>query len=231
LADVREKLGPGTRVGKRRTSFAQAPAISIDTSAEAFVAREPITVILSDKGWIRAVKGRVEDPSELKFKEGDKLALLTEAMTTDKLLVMASDGRFFTLEGSKLPPGRGHGEPLRLMVDLEDRVGIVAIFPMVAGRKRVLASREGYGFIVPEEELVGNRKAGKAVLSGTALAAPVSAGDRVAVVGDNGKILVFALAELPEMPRGKGVKLQSYKEGGLRDLMVFSSEPGASWID
>ncbi len=231
LAQMRDVLGPGTAVGRRRTDFAEAPAVDLDAATEAFVPREPITVILSDKGWIRAAKGRVDDPSELKFKEGDKLGFIVSAETTDKLLIFASDGRFFTVDCSKLPSARGHGEPLRLMVDLDDRVKIVDVFPHKAGRKRFLASKEGYGFVMPEDEALAFRRAGKQVLNGTAVVSLEVVGDRVAVIGDNGKILIFDIEELPEMPRGKGVKLQSYREGGLRDALVFIADAGAAWID
>src|SRR5215469_15815118 len=234
LRHVREALGPKTAVGRRRSTFAEAPAIDASASVEALVAREPITVILSERGWIRAARGRIEDPGELKFKEGDSLAFLVPAETTDKLLLFASDGRFFTLAGDKLPSARGQGEPLRLMLDLDDRVGVLAVFPYRAGAKRVLASKAGYGFIMPEDDAVAMRRAGKQVLNvdakGACFCLPVD-GDHLAVVGDNGKALIFPLAELPEMPRGKGVKLQSYREGGLRDGMVFNAEEGAAWID
>jgi topoisomerase-4 subunit A len=196
------------------------------------IVREPITIILSDRGWIRAAKGRVEDPSELKFKEGDKLAFLVPAETTDKLLIFASDGRFFTLACDKLPGARGHGEPLRLMIDLDDKVGLVDVFVHKPGSRRFLASKEGYGFILPEDEAIAFRRAGKQVLNAGAKGAAVSlplTGDQLAVIGDNGKILIFPAAELPEMPRGKGVKLQTYREGGLRDATVFNAEEGASW--
>ncbi|HEY1878758.1 MAG TPA: DNA topoisomerase IV subunit A [Caulobacteraceae bacterium] len=234
LRGVRKVLGPATSVGARRTSFAEAPAIELDSSSEALIAREPITVILSDRGWIRAARGRVEDPSTLTFKEGDKLEFLVPAETTDKLLVFASDGRFFTLACDKLPSARGHGEPLRLMLDLEDRVDILAMFPHRPGRKRVLISKAGYGFIMPEDEAVAFRKAGKQALNvdhrGAAACLPAQ-GDRLAIVGDNGKALIFPLGELPEMPRGKGVKLQSYREGGLRDAYVFLATDGLTWTD
>ncbi len=232
LRDVRKILGPDTAVGRRRSTFADAPAIDVAAAAEALVQREPITVILSEKGWIRAARGRVDDPSELKFKEGDALAFLVPAETTDKLLLFASDGRFFTLAGDKLPSARGQGEPLRLMLDLDDRVTILALFVYRPGAKRVLASKSGYGFILPEDEAVAMRKAGKQTLSvdaaGACFCLPAD-GDHVAVLGDNGKALIFPLAELPEMPRGKGVKLQSYREGGLRDGLVFSAAEGAAW--
>jgi len=155
-------------------------------------------------------------PSELKFKEDDALAFLVPAETTDKLLLFASDGRFFTLGGDKLPSARGQGEPLRLLLDLDDRVTIVDVFVHRPGRKRVLASKEGYGFILPEDEALANRKAGKQVLTVGAKGAAFcleASGDHLAVIGDSGKALIFPLAELPEMPRGKGVKLQELPRG------------------
>jgi topoisomerase-4 subunit A len=233
-------VGANTTLGKRRSIFADAPEIDTEAALEAMIVREPITVILSDRGWIRAAKGRVDDPSELKFKEGDKLAFLVPAETTDKLLVFASDGRFFTLACDKLPGARGHGEPLRLMIDLDDRVGIVDVFVHKAGARRILASKEGYGFILPEAEAIAFRRAGKQVLNpgpkgalaSLLLGAPNGTQyDHLAVIGDNGKILIFPTSELPEMPRGKGVKLQSYREGGLRDAIAFAQADGAAWID
>jgi len=239
LRDVREALNrPHPRHRQRDSgvmgfsTFDTAPVIDVAASVEALVAREPITVILSERGWIRAARGRIDDPSELKFKEGDALGFLVPAETTDKLLLFASDGRFFTLAGDKLPSARGQGEPLRLLLDLDDKVGILALFVYRPGAKRVLASKAGYGFVMPEDEAVAMRRAGKQVLNvdaaGAALCLPLD-GDHLAVVGDNGKALIFPLAELPEMPRGKGVKLQSYREGGLRDGLVFTAADGAAW--
>jgi topoisomerase-4 subunit A len=227
------ELGPHTTLGKRRSIFADAPEVDAEAAMEAMIVREPITVILSDRGWIRAAKGRVDDPSELKFKEGDKLGFLVPAETTDKLLIFASDGRFFTLACDKLPSARGHGEPLRLMIDLDDRVGLVDVFVHKPGARRILASKEGYGFILPEAEAIAFRRAGKQVLNGKALVSlPLHDGDdQLAVIGDNGKVLIFPTAELPEMPRGKGVKLQTYREGGLRDAIAFPEAEGAHWID
>ena len=227
LRQVKAALGD---LNIRRSLFADAPEIDTEAALEAMIVREPITIILSERGWIRAAKGRVEDPSELKFKEGDKLQFLVPAETTDKLLIFASDGRFFTLACDKLPGARGHGEPLRLMIDLDDKVGLVDVFVHRPGARRVIASKDGYGFILPEVEAVAFRRAGKQVLNGTALTCvAVGDADHLAVVGDNGKLLVFPITELPEMPRGKGVKLQSYREGGLRDAMVFGEGEGASW--
>ncbi len=232
LRDVQKVLGAATVLGKRRSTFADAPVVDASAAIEAMIVREAITVILSERGWIRAQKGKVEDPSELKFKEGDKLAFLVPAETTDKILILASDGRFFTLPGDKLPSGRGTGEPLRLMIDLDDKVGIEAVFPHKAGRKLILASKMGYGFIMPEEEAIASKRGGKQALTvdskGVAVCLPLQ-GDQLAVVGDNGKILIFAMDELPEMPRGKGVKLQSYREGGLRDALAFNAAEGPSW--
>ncbi len=234
LKAVRKVLGPDTSVGKRRTDFAEAPQVDAAAAIEAMIVREPITVVISERGWIRAAKGAVQDPSELKFKEGDSLAFLVPAETTDKLLLFASDGRFFTIGCDKLPSGRGHGEPLRLMVDIDDAVKILDVFTHKPGRKRVIASKAGYGFILPEDEAIAFRRAGKQVLTVDEAGACISLdaeGDHLAVIGDNGKILVFKLDELPEMVRGKGVKLQSYREGGLRDALVFSKSVGPSWID
>ncbi|MBL8555947.1 MAG: DNA topoisomerase IV subunit A [Phenylobacterium sp.] len=229
LKDTKAQLAD---LNVRRSAFAEAPTIDTEAALEAMIVREPITIILSERGWIRAAKGRVDDPSELKFKEGDKLQFLVPAETTDKLLIFANDGRFFTLACNNLPGARGHGEPLRLMIDLDDKVGLIDVFPHRPGRRRVLASKEGYGFILPEEEAIAFRRAGKQVLNGTALVSlPLDGDDRMAVIGDNGKLLIFETAELPEMPRGKGVKLQAYREGGLRDAAVFRSEEGMTTVD
>ena len=241
LREVRKVLDkPGPTDQQRpsgvmgRSSFAEAPLVDAAAAEAAMVPREAITVILSERGWIRAVKGPVEDPSELKFKEGDKLAHLFPAHTTDKILMLSSDGRFFTLAGDKLPSGRGQGEPVRLMIELDDRVGIHAIFAHRPGRKLVLASRQGYGFVLPEEEAVASKRAGKQVLTvdakGVAFCLEAT-GDHIAVVGDNGKALIFPMAELPEMSRGKGVKLQTYREGGLRDGMLFNAADEPAWTD
>jgi topoisomerase-4 subunit A len=234
LREALKVLGPNTKVGARRSTFATPPDIDAAATLEALVVREPITVIVSERGWIRAAKGRIEDPQGLSFKEGDRLAFAVSAETTDKLLLFASDGRFFTLPCDKLPSARGQGEPLRLMIDLDDKVSIVAVFPHRPGRMRLLASKAGYGFLMNEDEAVAFRKAGKQVLNangeGAALCLEAN-GDHLALIGDNGKILIFPTAELPVMPRGKGVKLQSYREGGLRDGMMFDAAEGAGWID
>jgi topoisomerase-4 subunit A len=234
LTAVKKALGADTVLGARRTTFEEAPSVDVAAAVEARIPREPISVIVSERGWIRAAKGRIEDPSTLTFKEGDKLAFLVPAETTDKLLLFASDGRFFTLACDKLPSARGQGEPLRLMIELDEKEKILAVFAHKAGRMRVLASKSGYGFLTSEDDALAMRRAGKQVLNvgeeGAVLCLEV-AGDHLAVIGDNGKILIFPLNELPTMPRGKGVKLQSYREGGLRDGLVFTGEEGAYWID
>jgi topoisomerase-4 subunit A len=239
LRQVKAALGD---LNRRRSDFAAAPQVDAEAAIESMIVREPVTVILSERGWIRAARGRVEDPSELKFKEGDKLAFLVEGQTTDKLLIFASDGRFFTLGCDKLPSARGHGEPLRLMIDLDDRVDIADVFVHRPGARRILASKEGYGFILPEAEAIAFRRAGKQVLNaklalvslplgGLPLAGPGGEADHLAVIGDNGKLLIFPVSELPEMGRGKGVKLQSYREGALRDATAFRADEGLATID
>ncbi|MBL8773125.1 MAG: DNA topoisomerase IV subunit A [Phenylobacterium sp.] len=229
LKDVKAQLAD---LNVRRSAFADAPVVDAEAAVQAMIVREPITVILSERGWIRAAKGRVDDPSELKFKEGDKLQFLVPGETTDKLLIFASDGRFFTLGCDKLPGARGHGEPVRLMIDLDDKVGIVDVFMHRPGAKRVIASKEGYGFILPEEEAIAFRRAGKQVLNGAAqVSIPLAGADHLAVIGDNGKLLIFPAGELPEMSRGKGVKLQTYREGGLRDAAAFNAAEGLATVD
>jgi topoisomerase-4 subunit A len=238
LREARKVVGSQTPLGKRRTTFSDAPVVDEAAAVESLVAREPITVVLSERGWIRAVRGKVEDPSELKFKEGDKLGFVVPAFTTDKILVFASDGRVFTLAGDKLPPGRGHGEPLRLLVDLDERVKPVAVLAHKPGRKLLVASKTGHGFLVPEGEVLASKRGGKQVLNvdpddpkAVAMLCQDADGDHVALLGDNNKILICLVAELPEMGRGRGVRLQSYKEGGLKDALVFRKETGPAWID
>jgi len=218
-------------VSPRRTTIAEAVDASAFVPAEAFIPKEAITVILSERGWIRAVKGKVEDPSELKFKEGDSLGFLVPGFTTDKLLVAASDGRIFTIGADKLASGRGHGEPLRLMVELEESAGIVAVLAHQPGSKLLIASKAGYGFIAPEDELLAQKRGGKQVLNGDLLAVIRVTGDHIVTIGENLKTLIFRAEELPEMGRGKGVKLQSYKQGGLTDIAVFIGEAGPEWVD
>jgi topoisomerase-4 subunit A len=231
---TRERFSKRTELGARRSTFADAPAIDVDLDS-ALVEREPVTVILSEKGWIRALKGHQDDLSKLDFKQGDGLKRAVKGQTTDKLILLATNGKFFTLEVSELPGGRGHGEPVRLMVDLEESHDFVECFIHEPGRKLLVASTAGYGFIVPEDEVVASTRKGKQVLNLAAdeearLAVPV-AGDHVACVGENRKMLIFPLEEVNEMARGRGTILQRYKDGGLADARAFSKAEGLSWLD
>ncbi|WP_298914195.1 DNA topoisomerase IV subunit A [uncultured Algimonas sp.] len=234
IRDLRDLHGPKTEEGRRRTTFAEAPDLDIDLST-AFIQKEPITVVLSKKGWIRALKGRVDDLDSLKFKENDSLAFAIPAETTDKIILFASNGKAYTLAGDKLPGGRGNGEPIRLLLDLENDHVPIALFVHDPDRTLLVASSEGYGFQVKEAEVVASTKTGKQVqtLKGGAETARVidARGDRVAVIGDNRKLLVFDLEEVSELTRGKGVKLQRYKDGGMKDVITFATEDGLAFID
>jgi topoisomerase-4 subunit A len=232
---VRATFGPKTPLGKRRSTFAQAPDHDEAAIEEAMVVREPITVVVSQKGWIRALKGNVTDLTGVTFKGDDGLRFTFPAETTSKCLILATNGRFYTIEAGKLPGGRGHGEPVRLFVDLEQESDLVSVFPVVGGRKFLVASREGRGFVVPEDECIANTRKGKQILNVTmpdeACAVSVADGELVATIGVNRKMLVFPLEQVPEMARGRGVRLQRYKEGGLSDLKAFRAEVGLTWTD
>ena len=234
LEDIRKKFGKDTKGGARRTLFADMGDTE-EVPFEAMIDREPITVICSKMGWIRAMKGHVALDSDVKFKDGDEGRFLFHAETTDKILLIGSNGRFYTLLGANLPGGRGMGEPVRLMVDLPNECEITDLMIFRAGEKLLVASTAGDGFIVLSDEVLAQTRAGKAVLTvrdgvKTALCRRV-AGDTVAVVGDNRKVLVFPLAELPEMAKGKGVRLQKYKDGGLSDAITFTLADGLTWKD
>ena len=220
--------------GARRTGLSDAPDIE-DVPIEAMIEREPITVVCSAQGWIRAMKGHVALDTELKFKDGDSGRFLFHAETTDKLLAFASNGRFYTLGADKLPGGRGMGEPVRLMVEMPNEAELVALFIHRPGERVMVASSAGDGFVVPEADVLAQTRSGRQVLNVkdgvTALICKPITGDHVAVVGENRKLLVFPLSELPEMTRGKGVRLQKYKDGGLADAMTFAKEFGLSWKD
>ncbi|MEO9189432.1 MAG: DNA gyrase C-terminal beta-propeller domain-containing protein, partial [Acetobacteraceae bacterium] len=195
--------------------------------------REPITVILSEKGWIRALKGGVADPAELRFKEGDRLKVLLPCQTTDRLCLFATNGRAYTLTAADLPRGRGDGQPVRLLAELGNDSEVVALFVHAEGARYLVASDAGRGFVVPASELLSERHAGKQVLNlrpgeEAALCVPAE-GDHVAVVGENRRLLVFPLNQVPEMGRGAGVILQRYKDGGLADAKVFHLADGLSW--
>jgi topoisomerase IV subunit A len=235
IGELKKDYGKDTPRGRRRTDFSEATEVDLDEVATAMIEREPITVILSEKGWIRSMRGHTTDIDEKGFKTGDRLKLYVHAQTTDKLLLLSTGGKVYTLAGDRLPGGRSQGEPVRLMVDIEEGQDLVDLFVYRPGKKRVIASRKGDGFIVSEDELIANTRKGKQVLNVSAteealLLVPVD-GDMVATVGQNRKLLVFPLTELPEMGRGKGVRLQKFKDGGLSDLKTFASATGLTWTD
>ncbi len=235
ISEVRKNFGPDTPLGRRRTGFADAPEIDLGDIQQAMIEREPVTIVLSEKGWIRALRGHLSDLGTLTFKEGDRLKRAFHASTTDKILLLSTGGKVFTLEASKLPGGRGNGEPVRLMLDMDKDQDVVTIFQHDPSRKLLVASAGGYGFIVPESELVANTRKGKQVLNlagadEAKICAPAE-GDHIAVVGTNRKMVVFPRGQLPEMPRGKGVRLQRYKDGEIADARVFTGAAGLTWTD
>ncbi|SIT91018.1 DNA topoisomerase IV subunit A [Yoonia rosea] len=242
LRETRKVFGRDSAGGARRTQFAEATEV-VDVPLEAMIEREPITVVCSQMGWVRAMTGHIDLTRELKFKDGDGPRFIFHAETTDKLLVFGANGRFYTVGAANLPGGRGMGEPLRLMIDLPNDVEIIDFLIHKPGEKLLVASAEGNGFIVPEEEVLAQTRTGKQVLNVKDTVAKVCrrvAGDHVAVVSENAKLLVFEVGELPEMGRGKGVRIQKYKkaagrqgmlelDGGLSDITTFAWEDGLSW--
>ncbi|HMA16359.1 MAG TPA: DNA gyrase C-terminal beta-propeller domain-containing protein, partial [Kiloniellaceae bacterium] len=232
VKEIKARFGQKTPLGKRRTEIGDVPS-EVVIPLEAVVEKEPVTVLCSAKGWIRALKGHQEDVSDAKYKEGDRERFAVLAQTTDKLLVFATNGRFYTLGVDKLPGGRGFGEPLRLMMGLPNDQDIVAVFVHRPGGRLLVASADGRGFVVPEDEVVAQTKNGKQVLNTAAgveaaVCRPVE-GDTVAVIGENRKLLLFPLDEVPEMTRGRGVMLQKYKDGGLSDAKTFTRKEGLTW--
>ncbi|MBB5572085.1 MULTISPECIES: DNA topoisomerase IV subunit A [Rhizobium] len=235
IGEVKKKFAKATEIGRRRTQFAEAPEADDAAIQQAMIEKEPITVVVSEKGWIRALKGHISDTSTLTFKEGDGLKVAFPAQTTDKILIVTTGGKAYTLGGDKLPGGRGHGEPLRIMVDMENDQDVLTAFVHDPQRKQLVVSTAGNGFIVPEVELVANTRKGKQIMNlttpdETKLLVPVS-GDHVAVVGENRKMVVFSLSQIPEMSRGKGVRLQRYKDGGVGDIKCFAIADGLTWED
>ncbi|PDT75542.1 DNA topoisomerase IV subunit A [Bradyrhizobium sp. C9] len=232
---VRDIFGPKTPLGKRRTTFADAPEHDLAAIEEALVEREPCTVVISEKGWVRTLKGHVEDLSGLAFKTDDKLEHSFFAETTSKLLLFATNGKFYSLDVAKLPGGRGHGEPIRMFIDLEQDAAIISLFVNKGERKFLIASSEGQGFVVKEEDCVGNTRKGKQVLNvempNEARAITTVNGDTVAVIGTNHKMVLFGLDQVPEMARGRGVRLQKYTSSELSDVAVFDSKAGLTWKD
>jgi topoisomerase-4 subunit A len=235
IKKVRDTFSKKTPLGKRRTDFAEAPEHDEAAIEEAMAVREPVTVVVSEKGWIRALRGHVTDLSGVTFKADDALAFSFPAETTSKLLVFATNGRFYTIDAAKLPGGRGHGEPVRLYADIEQDGDLVSVFRFQGGRKLLVGSASGRGFVVAEDECLANTRKGKQVLNvkppdRARAVAPVE-GDLVAAIGENRKMVVFPLDQVPEMARGRGVRLQRHKDGGLSDLKTFKAGDGLPWID
>jgi topoisomerase-4 subunit A len=234
---VRDLFGPKTPLGKRRTMFADAPEHDLAALEESFVEREPVTVIISDKGWVRTLKGHVADTSGLVFKTDDKLDKAFFAETTSKLMLLATNGRFYALDVSKLPGGRGHGEPIRMFIDMEGDAAIVSLFVHKGGRKFLIASLDGQGFVVNEDDCVGTTRKGKQILNvdmpneACALTVVGEGHDQLAVIGTNHKMVIFPLDQVPEMARGRGVRLQKYTSATLSDVATFSAKQGLGWKD
>jgi topoisomerase-4 subunit A len=235
IKQVRKTFGPETKLGKRRTTFALAPVTADIDLTEAMVEREPITVVLSRKNWVRALKGHVSDLTSLQFKGDDGLKLAFPTETTARLLVVADNGKIFTVEAAKLPGGRGFGDPVRLMIDIDEGAEIVTALPARPGLKLLVAGTDGRGFIAPAEDVMANTRKGKQVLNlddkcKLVLCQPVE-GDHLAVIGENRKLVVFPMSEVPEMSRGKGVRLQRYRDGGVSDAKGFVLAQGLTWRD
>ncbi len=233
IREARKTFGKGTALGERRSQFARAPQASEIDLEQAMIEKEPVTIICSQKGWIRTLRGHLEDTSKISFKKGDSARFILHAQTTDKLILFATNGKFFTIAVAALPGGRGHGEPVRLMVDIGQDQDIAALFVHRPGRKLLIASTAGNGFIVAEEDVIANTRKGKQVLNVKApdealICTPVE-GDHVAVIGENRKLLIFPAAQLNQMSRGRGVRLQKYKDGGLSDIKTFNAADGLTW--
>ena len=234
IRETKKQFGQNYISGTRRTDFAEAQDFE-EVPIEAMIEREPITVVCSSMGWIRAMNGHIDLTRELKFKDGDGPGPIFHAQTTDKLLALASNGRFYTILASSLPGGRGMGEPLRLMVDIPDEALIVNLITFRPGQKLLVTSSTGDGFIVTHDDVVAQTKSGKQILNtkreAVAKVCHNICGDHVAVVGENRKVLIFPVSEIPEMVRGKGVRLQKYKDGGLSDITTFNLSEGLTWLD
>ena len=231
---IKSEYNIKTLLGARRTSFASLPEIKVDLS-RAFIQKEPVTVVMSEKGWIRALKGHGHDASAIKYKDEDKEGFVLTCVTTDKLIIFASNGKFYTIGADKLPGGRGNGDPIRLLIDLENDHEPVGMFVHNPDRNLLVASSEGYGFKVKESDVVASTKGGRKTLNvkgnSEAIRCVEIVGEKIATIGENRKILIFNIDELPEMTRGKGVRLQKFKDGGLADLTTFKDIEGLSFID
>ena len=232
IESMRARFGDGALGARRTATGAVLPEVVVDEAA--FVEREPITVILSEKGWIRAQKGHVSLDGELRFKEGDSLFIALHAETTDRLVLFATNGKAFTLKADAIPRGRGDGQPVRLLLDLTNEDAVVAMFVHREGLRYLVAASDGKGFLVKGEDLLAEKRTGKQVLNvdppaEAAVCAPAE-GDSIAVIGENRKLLIFPIDQVPEMTRGRGVQLQSYRDGGLADVKVFTRKEGLSWV-
>lgn len=229
---TKERFGKKTALGKRRTEFASAPT-DIEITIDALVEKEPITVILSQKGWIRAMKGYVNLKDEFKFKEDDGLLKAIHAQTTDKIVLLDTSGKFFTIQASDIPSGRGFGQPLRLMVDLANNDNIAEMFVFEPAASYVLASNTGHGFVVDENHIIAQTRTGRKIMNladgEKAMFCAKIVGDMVAIVGQNRKLLIFKVEEIPTMARGRGVTLQKYKDGDMSDIQIFDSNVGFSY--
>ena len=235
IREVKKSFGPDTKIGKRRSTLGEAPEMGDIDLMEAMVEREPLTVVLSEKGWIRALKGHVTDLSNLQFKGDDALKLSFHTETTAKILVYAPSGKVYTIDPSKLPGGRGFGDPVRLLVDIDEGAEIVTAWQHKAGQKLLFASSAGRGFIALSDDTIANTRKGRQVLNLderelARFVVPVE-GDYVAAIGENRKLLCFRLSEMVEMSRGKGVRIQKYKDGGMADIKAFKLSEGLTWKD
>jgi topoisomerase IV subunit A len=234
-AEIREtdkEFGDATKLGRRRTDIG-TPPVPMLVPVEAMIEREPVTVVCSEKGWIRSIKGHAVAAGDIKYKDGDGPRFVIQVETTDKLAVFGSNGRFYMLPVDRLPGGRGHGEPLRLMIELANEHDVVTLFPYRAEHRLLLVASDGRGFVTGAEETLAQTRSGKQVLvPGAGAQASIClsvTGDTVALVGDNRKLLIYPVKEIPEMTRGRGVMLQKFKDGGLADAKVFNLADGLSW--
>ena len=235
IAKVKETFGTKSSLGKRRTTFEDAPTHDLEDLQQAMIEKEPVTIVISEKGWLRALKGHLSDYSTLTFKEDDRLKIAFPAVTTDKIIIVSTGGKFFTIAANDLPGGRGHGEPIRILVDMDNDQDILTAFVFKPDEKLLLVSHMGNGFIASGSDIVATTRKGKQIMNvklpdETKLCIPVN-GDHVAIVGENRKLLVFPLSEIPEMSRGKGVRLQRYKDGGVSDINTFNLSEGLNWRD
>ena len=235
IREAKKKLTADSKLGRRRTQFDKAPEGAALELEEAMIEREPVTIVYSEKGWIRTLKGHVADLSSLQFKGDDSLKTAFFSDTTSKILVLATNGKVFTLDVGKLPGGRGFGDPVRMFADIEEGEDIVCLMPYSAGQRMLIAASDGRGFFVNQDDMLSSTRKGRGVLS---VDAPAKAqvlvegdGDHIATIGQNRKLLIFKAADVPEMARGKGVRLQKYKDGGIVDARVFTLKEGLTWTD